>query len=157
MCPTWPTESILNGLKEAAARDQQPALLLRLQELKQTLVKEDKEASESVAALKKATEEKAKLEYRVTHLCRTIDEMEKTGGGSKAAADWPTAVQLLAPWHGTPPRVHSRTHQVLAVGNTLPRRHTQNTWGHDRLTGTERVGLPQKNKKSPKTPKQETI
>ena len=84
--PADPINFLINGLlKEAAVRGQEPALLLRLQELKQTLLKDEQEASGAVAAVKKLEEEKGKLEYRVTHLMRTLDEVEKGGGGGGAA------------------------------------------------------------------------
>ena len=51
-----------------------------LQELKQALLADEKEASGAVAAMKKLEEEKGKLEYRICHLTRTLDERAIAGG-----------------------------------------------------------------------------
>ena len=85
--PADPISFLIDGLlKAAAARGQEPALLLRLQELKQTLLSDEKEANGAVNKVKKLEEEKSKLEYRVTHLCKTVDELEKGGGGGAPKA-----------------------------------------------------------------------
>jgi asparaginyl-tRNA synthetase len=88
--PADPITFLINGLlKESTKRGQETALLQRLNELKTTLLKDQQEVK-GLAAEKKALEEEiSKLQYRVTHLCLTIDEMEAggaTSGGSSAKA-----------------------------------------------------------------------
>ena len=82
--PDDPISYIINGLlKEANARGQDPALLQRLVELKQTLLQDQKEAGKVAAEKVRLEEDAEKLKYRVTHLCKTLDELEK--GSGKAA------------------------------------------------------------------------
>ena len=80
--PDDPISFLINGLlKEANARGQEPALLQRLVELKQTLLQDQKAAAATAAEKVKLEEEGAKLKNRVTHLLRTLDEFEKQGPG----------------------------------------------------------------------------
>ena len=84
--PDDPISFLINGLlKEATARGQEVALVQRLQEIKATLLKDQKEASGFATKNEALMAENVKLEYRISHLCRTMDEMEKTGGTGGAA------------------------------------------------------------------------
>ena len=93
--PDDPISFLINGLlKEAAERKQEPALLLRLQELKQTLLKDQKEAGGVAAEKAKLEEDAAKLKYRIKHLDGALEEYEKGGapaggggGGGLPAGD----------------------------------------------------------------------
>ena len=80
--PDDPISFLINGLlKEASTRQQEPALLLRLQELKQTLLKDQKAADAALGDKKKLEDENKKLSCRITHLLQTLDELEKGGDG----------------------------------------------------------------------------
>ena len=104
--PADPISFLINGLlEEAAARGQQTELVRRLLELRATLVDDQKEAQAIEAALQAAKgvlpdggarkagggsgattdDEKKKLEYRVEHLLRTLDDMERKGCGDGGA------------------------------------------------------------------------
>ena len=101
--PDDPISFLINGLlKEANARGQEPALLQRLLELKQTLLV-DQKAATAVAAEKAALQEESeKLKNRITHLCRTLDEMEK-GGASAAPTSAANGVVVPSGLIGVPP------------------------------------------------------
>ena len=84
--PKDPINFLISGLlKEAASRGQEPDLLLRLQELKQQLLKDQKEASGAVAEKAKLGADLAKAQYNIKHLRKTIDELE-AGGAAPAPA-----------------------------------------------------------------------
>ena len=134
--PDDPISFLINGLlKEANARGQEPALLQRLVELKQTLLQDQKAAAAAAAEKVKLEEEAAKLKNRVTHLLRTLDEFEKKGpaapaAGAPAAASltsvppghtpfsWAGGVEVAAPAAGAAPPVSSGG-AVAAVGGDL--------------------------------------
>lgn len=98
--PDDPISFIINGLlKEANVRGQEPALLQRLVELKQTLLK-DQKAADAVAAEKaKLEQETGKLKNRITHLLRTLDEFEKKGPTTKTALAPAANVSSVPPGH----------------------------------------------------------
>ena len=105
--PEHPISFIINSLlSEAAAQGHEVALLRRLQEIKATLLQDEKESKTALASVKQLSEEKSKLEYRVAHLCRTLDRMEKIGShcgiGSEAGGTAPPADLAAIPPGHTP-------------------------------------------------------
>ena len=103
--PKDPINFLISGLlKEAAARGQEPDLLLRLHELKQQLVKDQKEASGAVAEKARLEAELVKAQYNVKHLRKTIDELEAGGAsaGGSASAGAPVGMST-AGVTGVPP------------------------------------------------------
>jgi uncharacterized protein YPO0396 len=79
--PDDPIGFCIDGfLKEAAARQQEPALLARLHAVKATLIKEQQEAVAEKAALK-----------------AELDTLRKGGGGASASA--PAATRRVPPGH----------------------------------------------------------
>ena len=115
--PEDPINFLINGLlKESTKRGQETALLQRLNELKVTLIKDQREAGGLAAEKKTLEEEKSKLEYRIKHLTKTLDEMEKgggsvgggggktaSGGGGGRAVEQPHPVNIPASLLGVPP------------------------------------------------------
>ena len=91
--PDDPISYLINGLlKEANARGQEPALLQRLVEVKQTLLKDQKDAAKVQKEKETLEAEVTKHKYRITHLCKTLDEFEAKGVAAPAAAPASSAV-----------------------------------------------------------------
>ena len=94
--PDDPISFLINGLLQAAAaRGSEPVLVQRMNELKLTLIKDQE------AALATQTEAR-KLKYRVNHLNRTLDEMEKQGPDPASATSAPAADVGAVPIGHTP-------------------------------------------------------
>ena len=140
--PADPISFLINGLlEEAAARGQQTELVRRLLELRATLVDDQKEAQAIEAALQAAKgvlpdggarkagggsgattdDEKKKLEYRVEHLLRTLDDMERKGCGDGGAAPVADAPPAAVP-------VGHTAFSWAGGGSALPVGHTPFSW-----------------------------
>lgn len=84
--PDDPISYLVSALfKESAARGKETVFLTHLMELKQQLLCDQKEVLGVTAEKAKLEEEKEKLEYRITHLLKTMDELESGKGGVGAA------------------------------------------------------------------------
>ena len=85
--PADPISFLINGLlKEANERGVETALLQRLAELRLTLVADQKDAAVSMSKTDKLAAENEKLNYRVSHLCKALNELEKSAGAAGGAA-----------------------------------------------------------------------
>ena len=79
-----PIDFLINGLlKEATARHLKPALVQRLQEVRQNIVDDKKKVSDLSDENKKLEAEVDQLKYNVVHLRKAMDELEKWGGGGR--------------------------------------------------------------------------
>ena len=133
--PADPISFMINGLlREASARSEEPVMLTRLQELKQTLLADQREALAVQGEKDKLQAEVEKLQYRITHLCRTLDELEKGGAktGSqaapaKAAATAPAAAAPAAAAAAVPPG-HTPYSWTAGIDAGVPPGHTPYSW-----------------------------
>lgn len=112
--PSDPISFMINGLlREAVARNEEPALLARLHGLKYTLLSDQKDAMAVQSEKETLHAEVEKLKYRIAHLCQTLDTVEKGGVSGPVGVGAPVAAAVAAP---------------PAVGG-VPPGHTPFSWG----------------------------
>ena len=98
--PSDPISFLMSGLlKEASSRGQEPLLLQRLHELKQVMLKDQKEANGAVAQVAKLETDLSKSKYNITHLRKTIDQMEAGGGADSGSISTPAGMSGVPPGH----------------------------------------------------------